>query len=224
MRFFNPAKYPDCANKIRNRTMNKLLAFRDAPVKPPDKCDYSRNLIPTKSAQVTKIKRKNYGVIVTVWDALCCYDTAGPALVISLDTEYQFNPSTSSNTILSYQVTAFGRGRRMAQLIFHVPDECAGLRLSLSEIVEEARHALGIKPGALKFKLRAPGALRVIAHFTTAEWAALRDRRQLAAVLQIIRKSPVTLGAQKNLVEAFESHGLLWGRNRRHDTHRSDRL
>lgn len=173
-----------------------LLAFPDVPVKPPDKCDYSRNLIPTESAQVTKIKRKKYGVTVTVWDALCHYDTAGAALVISLDTEYQFDPSTNSNTILSYQVTAFGRGRRMAQLIFHVPDECAGHRLSFSEIVEETRRALGIKPRALKFKPREPGALRVIAHFTTAEWAALRDRRQLAAVLQIIRKSPVTLGAQ----------------------------
>lgn len=177
--------------------MNIIFADKIYGVKPPDKCDYSRNLSPPLDAQATHIKRKNYGVIVTVWNALCNYDTAGAALVISLDTEYQFCPETKTNIILSYQVTAFGRGRKMAQLIFHIPNECVGHRLSLGEIVEETRRALEIKPGALAFKKRKPGAIRVIAHFATAEWAALRDRRKLASLLQIVRKSPVTLGAQK---------------------------
>ena len=175
-------------------TITKNLNISDCGA---TKCDYSRNLSPTSNSQTTVYKRKKYSVIVTVWDALCRYDTAGAAMILSLDAEWQSNSETKTNTILSYQVTAFGRGPQMTQLIFHIPDKYAGHRLSLSEIVEETCRVLRIKPGALKFVKRDPGALRVITHFATAEWAALRDRRKLASILQIVRKSPVTLGAQE---------------------------
>lgn len=159
--------------------------------------DWSRELSPTPCAKTTVFERKNYGVTVTVWGPVSPCDTFGAHMVVSLDTEYQYNIQTESNDILSYQVLAYGRGGEMAELIFHIPDDRIGYRLSLSEIVDETRKALGIRPALLKYKTkRKPGAIRLIAHFAAAEWAALRDRDKLASVLQIIRKSPITLGAQ----------------------------
>lgn len=177
--------------------MNTCLKTVKAPVEMRSGRDWSRELSPTPCANTTVLERKNYGVTVTVWGAVSPYDTFGAHMVISLDTEYQYNKQTKSNDILSYQVLAYGRDGRMVELIFHIPDECVGYRLSLSEIIDETRKALGIGPALLQYKTkREPGAIRLIAHFAAAEWAALRDRDKLASFLQIIRKSPITLGAQ----------------------------
>lgn len=175
--------------------MDSVAVVTKSPQKAVAKRDWSRAFVPAADSQVYDKKYKNYGVIATVWDACQIYDTAGAKILISLDTEYEFISLDEGNRILSYQVTAIGRGRRMAQLIFHIHDNADGFRLSLGEIVDETRKALGVKPGDLKFQRKQPGAVRVIAHFTTAEWASLRDRRDLAPALNIVRKSPITLGA-----------------------------
>lgn len=158
-------------------------------------CDWSRSLSPPTTAQSSVIKYKKYGVIVTVWDALHPYDTFGARMVVSLDAEYQSDEVSKINNVLSYQVTAYGQSGRMAQLIFHIPDAHVGHRLSLSEIIDQTRRALRIKTPDLRFVSKQPGAIRLISHFSTAEWSTLRDRKSLASVLKIVRKSPITLGA-----------------------------
>lgn len=157
--------------------------------------DWSRILSPSDTADTSIFVYKNCGVTVTVWDAEFPYDTLGAELIVSLDTEYQFNKATEGNDVLSYQVTAMGRSGRMAQLIFHVPDEDIGHRLSLSEIIDATRKALDITPRALKYARKRPAAIRILCHFSTAEWSSLRDRAQLAPALNIVRKSPISLGA-----------------------------
>lgn len=160
------------------------------------KCDWSRILAPPMGSQASVYNKKNYGVTITVWDALSPIDTFSAKMVISIDTEYQSNPAHGGNDILSYQILAYEEGGKMAQLIFHIPDDRIGHRLSLSELVDETRKALEVKVPILRSdgkKRIEHAAIRIIAHFSPAEWAALRDRTQFAAALQIIRKSPVSL-------------------------------
>ncbi|MEP3597448.1 hypothetical protein, partial [Parvibaculum sp.] len=92
------------------------------------------------------------------------------------------------NEILSYQVVAVTDDGNWCEVIFHVRDNH---RMSLSEIIDETRRVLNIKPSALRGT-----EVRVLTHYGVAEWAALRDREELAPILQLIRKVPVTLGAQ----------------------------
>lgn len=121
------------------------------------------------------------------------FDTFGASLLIAFDTEYEERPSDTDptatrNEILSYQVLAVTPQRRWCEIVFHVR---GGHRMSLSEIIDETRRILEIKPTALK-----GSEVRVVSHFGAAEWASLRDRNELSPLLQLIRKVPVTLGAK----------------------------
>ncbi|MFG6511037.1 MULTISPECIES: hypothetical protein [unclassified Sulfitobacter] len=119
------------------------------------------------------------------------FETFGHELVMSLDTEYQSQGRT--NDIVSYQVLAVSSAGRAVELIFYCDD---GKRLALSEIIETCRTLLGIKPASLSMpskRSKTPAPVLVLSHFGTAEWAALRDRRKLGAILDNIRRVPISL-------------------------------
>lgn len=136
------------------------------------------------------------GVKSPLWAPERGIDTFGAKLLIALDTEYQSVPPSAGesekNLILSYQVVAATDCGKWCEIIFHVWN---GHRMSLSEIINETRKVLNLNVKELTRE-----EVKVISHFGVAEWAALRDRKSLARILQIVRKVPVTMAPEEILI------------------------
>jgi len=115
-------------------------------------------------------------------------DMFGAAMVLAYDTEWQSvdGPEGVENDILSYQVVARSPDATCELVIY-----ADGARLELGELIDITRKHLGIRPVALR-----KGEVIIAAHFGAAEWSALADRDRLAEILNLVRKAPVTLGAQ----------------------------
>ncbi len=110
-----------------------------------------------------------------------------PILLIALDTEYQSNYTAFTNLCLSYQFSAFDmkNGTYKAGIIYMNLNEKQ--RLTLSEFTNKVLQEMNIYKSSLNNY-----RIIFVAHFFTAEWSMLKDRKELYMKFDYIRKTLIT--------------------------------
>jgi hypothetical protein len=110
-----------------------------------------------------------------------------PILCIALDTEYQSNYTCNTNLCLSYQYSAYDmQSGKYKTGIFYM-DVNKQERLSLGELTKKVLEEIEIPISSL-----AGYKIIYVAHFFTAEWSMLNDKKELTIKLEHIRKSLTT--------------------------------
>ena len=133
-------------------------------------------------------------VLVPGTETLAKYD-----VLVGWDTEYveRVNPDGEHNEIISYQFSAVWRDRRDRDAYWLVEDVLyppqAGQRLNLAGFV-----GLVLRTCGIGYRRAGTCQVLLVAHFGVAEWAALRDRMQIARKhLKDIRGVPVSFSSFK---------------------------
>src|SRR5262249_35780902 len=116
-------------------------------------------------------------------------------VILSLDTEYQEcqvdGGRVAVNDILSYQYTAVFLGEQenyqLVENVLMVPSPLRVDRLTYAHILADAL-------GRFKIGWRKARGMRVliVSHFGAAEWAAMRNRVEVAQYLEPVDNCPVT--------------------------------
>jgi len=114
-------------------------------------------------------------------------DSRTPILLIAIDTEYQSNYTCNTNLCLSYQYSAYDmQSGKYKTSIFYM-DVNKQERLSLGELTKKILEEMEISISSL-----AGYKIIYIAHFFTAEWSMLRDKKELYMKFEHIRKTLTT--------------------------------
>lgn len=110
-----------------------------------------------------------------------------PILLIAIDTEYQSNYTCNTNLCLSYQYSAYDmQSGKYKTGIFYMNVNTQE-RLSLSELTKKVLEEMEISISSL-----AGYRIIYIAHFFTAEWSMLSDKKELYMKFEYIRKTLTT--------------------------------
>lgn len=108
-------------------------------------------------------------------------------LLIAIDTEYQSNYTCNTNLCLSYQYSAYDmQSGKYKTGIFYM-DVNKQERLSLGELTKKVLEEMEISISSL-----AGYRIIYVAHFFTAEWSMLRDKKELYMKFELIRKTLTT--------------------------------
>jgi hypothetical protein len=110
-----------------------------------------------------------------------------PIQLIAIDTEYQSNYTWNTNLCLSYQFSAYDMQSGTYKTGIFYMDVNKQERLSLGELTKKILEEMQIPISSL-------GGYRIIyvAHFFTAEWAMLSDKKELYMKFEHIRKTLTT--------------------------------
>jgi hypothetical protein len=107
--------------------------------------------------------------------------------MLAIDTEYQSNYTCNTNLCLSYQYSAYDmQSGKYKTGIFYM-DVNKQERLSLGELTKKVLEEIEIPISSL-----AGYKIIYVAHFFTAEWSMLNDKKELTIKLEHIRKSLTT--------------------------------
>lgn len=119
--------------------------------------------------------------------------TGDQTLKVALDTEYQRNDSTNyTNTCLSYQVAGENLVTGEYKESIYYPDHVFDVRLTLGQLIEWICSIFGIKDNDID-----GCRILVICHYALAEFAMLRNRKEVAYLFEYLYKTVVTFKARK---------------------------
>jgi hypothetical protein len=110
-----------------------------------------------------------------------------PILLIAIDTEYQCNYTCNTNLCLSYQYSAYDMQSGTYKTGIFYMDVNKQERLSLGELTKKVLEEMQIPISSLTgYKII------YVAHFFTAEWSMLKDKKELYMKFEYIRKTLTT--------------------------------
>lgn len=108
-------------------------------------------------------------------------------IIIAIDSEYQTGTTAYTNLCLSYQFALYDVSDGIYQTGIFFPDFNKNERFSLTELLYKIFDKSGINPlGLHNYRII------VVAHYFSAEWAMLSDKKDLYMKFEYIRKSMVT--------------------------------
>lgn len=108
-------------------------------------------------------------------------------IIIAIDSEYQTGTTAYTNLCLSYQFALYDVSDGIYQTGIFFPDINKNERFSLTELVYKIFDNSGINPlGLYNYRII------LVAHYFSAEWAMLKDKKDLYMKFEYVRKSMVT--------------------------------
>ncbi len=138
-----------------------------------------------------------------------CFDVSSRCfaeydMIVSIDTEYVHRPERGENAILSYQFTAIFRngGQDLyAEDVVFTAGERFDDRKTLADLMGAVFRRFGVG-------YRRAKSMRVLmlSHYGVAEWAALKDRHEIATSLTNVRGVPVSMKPVKVSVRLGHSN------------------